>query len=78
MIQTSRSEDMGRMVPTPEQRVNRRVTKMELEAHQQRRTVALDAARERAALEAANAALYPLERSWWARLMRRLRGLVAR
>lgn len=56
--------------------INRRVTKMELEAHQARRTVAVDAARERMALEAANEALEPLERTWWARLSRALRGLM--
>lgn len=56
--------------------INRRVTKMELEAHQARRTVAVDAARERMALEAANEALEPLARTWWARLSRALRGLM--
>lgn len=84
------------ITPTPEQRVNRRVTKMELEAHQARRTVAFQSSRseevtpkvqhgplvvkhgriERMALEAANEALEPLARTWWARLSRRLRGLM--
>lgn len=64
------------ITPTPEQRVNRRVTKMELAAHQQRRAVAVDAARERMALEAANEALHPLAQTWWARLSRALRSLM--
>lgn len=71
-----------RQPPLPERRVNRRVQAPELIAHQVTRQIAMDARmdrkREREALEAANAALHPLERSWWTRAARWLRGVFGR
>lgn len=59
---------------TMERPMNRRVTRMELEAHQARRRAAV----EGAALQAANEALEPMRRAWWARAARWLRGLVGK
>lgn len=55
---------------------NRRATRLELAAHQARRAEMM--AIEGAALKAANEALEPLARTWWARAARWLRGLVGK
>jgi hypothetical protein len=60
---------------TPE-RVNRRVTKPQLIAHQVTRALLVDLRTERLALAAANEALEPLSRTWWARAVRAVRGLL--
>lgn len=51
--------------------MNRRVDGTELAAHQARRA-------EWMALQAANEALEPMRRAWWARCARWLRGLVGK
>lgn len=73
---------VARQPPLPESRRNVRSTTPALIAHQVQRQIAMDARldkkREREALEAANAALHPLERSWWTRAARWLRGVFGR
>ena len=64
-----------RQAPTPEQR-NRRVGGLRLMAHQLDRAILTDARAERLALAAANEALEPMHRSWWARAIRAVRSLV--
>jgi hypothetical protein len=68
---------IARQPRTPE-RVNRRVTKPQLIAHQVTRALLVDLRTERLALAAANEALEPLSRTWWARLSRAVRSLVGR
>lgn len=63
---------------TPEARVNRRVVPVRLLTHQVDRAIAVDAAAERRALEAANAALHPMHTSLAARLWRAVRGMFGR
>lgn len=66
---------IARQAPTPEQR-NRRVGGLRLMAHQLDRAILTDARAERLALQAANEALEPMSRTWWARLSRAVRGLL--
>jgi hypothetical protein len=62
------------ITPTPEALVNRRATREQLERHHARRAQAI----ELRALEEAQRALEPVAQTWWARMMRRLRGMVTR
>lgn len=73
---------VARQPPLPESRRNVRSTTPALIAHQVQRQITMEARqdkrREREALEAANAALHPLERSWWTRAARWLRHAFGR
>lgn len=67
---------IARQPPRPEERRNRRVGPVRLMVHQLDRAISYDARAERRALAAANEALEPMSRTWWARLSRALRGLM--
>lgn len=70
---------IARQPPRPEERrVNARATPIRLLDHQVELAILIDARAERLALVAANEALAPLHRSWWARAVRAVRSLVGR